>query len=706
MNTLIHLWSKNNSLIFKLDTHNKLPEIIHWGMKIDTLDKDLISATMRAVPQARLDIDIPLTICPELGSGLFSAPALEGHRDQLDWAPIFLLEPNKTCISGNTSVIFEAIDIIAQLKIVIKYTLDNETNVLKTSITLTNTGQQNYQLNKLVSTLPFPNYVTELMCFNGRWCQEFQTLRRPFTHNGFIQENRRGRTSHENFPGLILGNKGFTEQKGNVWGIHLGWSGNHQIRADVKSDGRRFIQAGELLLPGEIVLSAAQSYTTPDLYASFSNQGLNGLSKSFHQYVRAHILKFPSTKPRPVHLNTWEGIYFNHDPNYIKQMATKAAELGIERFIIDDGWFVGRNDDKAALGDWYLDTNKYPDGLETVIKHVNQLGMEFGLWVEPEMINKKSQLFQKHPDWLLELPAYTQPSGRYQYVLNLQNKDCFNYLLERLDQLLTEYSITYLKWDMNREIVQAGHEGCAAVHGQTMAYYRLVDDLIYKHPTVEIESCSSGGGRIDFEVLKRTHRFWSSDCNDALERQTIQRGMSYFFPPEVMGSHIGPEESHTTRRRHHINMRGLTALAGHMGVELDPVKESNDQKQEFATYIKLHKQYRKLLHHGYSFRLDSSEQSRYTYGVYNQEEMLVSVCQLKMHEYALPEPLCLDYLNPMQHYQVEIVDMPKASFQLMKQLPYWIDKKIILSGEILMTIGLALPLIDPESALLIHIKAI
>jgi alpha-galactosidase len=380
--------------------------------------------------------------------------------------------------------------------------------------------------------------------------------------------------------------------------------------------------------------------------------------------------------------------------------------MGVERFIIDDGWFIGRDGERAALGDWYLDETKYPNGLEPVIEHVNSKGMEFGLWVEPEMVSQDSNLYRQHPNWVLSLQGYHQPSGRWQYVLDLQNQDCFNYLFERLNDLLTRYNIGYLKWDMNRELVQPGHQGKPAVHGQTKALYRLLDELQAAHPAVEIESCSSGGGRIDFEILKRTHRFWASDCNDALERQAIQRGMSYFFPPEVMGAHIGPAECHSTNRRHAINMRGVTALSGHMGVELDPVKESAEEKQAFAHYIQLHKQYRDLLHSGRTFRIDPADQNQNIYGVENGQEMLITVCQLAMPNHALPSPLRVSCADENARYEVKIVEMPKTSFQLMKQRPQWLDKTLTLSGDNLKEIGVTLPILDPESALIVHLKKI
>ncbi|MEZ8947380.1 alpha-galactosidase [Vibrio sp. 10N.247.311.18] len=698
MNEFIHLKSKNHSLIIK---SGRVPEVLHWGAKIASIDEDLLLSTERPISQARLDVDVPLSLCPELGSGHFNAPGIEGHREGSDWAPVF-----KTVRydAQDQEACFFLEDKVAQLNLKVEIKLDFESDVVQKRVTVTNKGSNKYYLNKLSSTLPLPNHANELMTFHGRWCHEFQTQRQRFEHGGFMQENRRGRTSHENFPGMFAGTQGFSEQNGLVWGFHLGWSGNHQMRADVRSDGRRFVQAGELLLAGESILEPEATYQTPWLYGCYSNSGLNGIAQRFQQFVRDNIIQFPTDKPRPVHLNTWEGIYFDHKPEYIMRMATEASAMGVERFIIDDGWFIGRDGERTALGDWYLDEVKYPNGLEPVIEHVNQQGMEFGLWVEPEMVSQDSNLYRNHPDWVLGLQGYHQPSGRWQYVLDLQNEACFDYLFSRLDTLLTTYNIGYFKWDMNRELVQPGHQGKAAVHGQTQALYRLVDQLNQAHPKVEIESCSSGGGRIDFEILKRTHRFWASDCNDALERQAIQKGMSYFFPPEVMGAHIGPAECHSTNRRHSINMRGVTALMGHMGVELDPVKESQQEKQAFSHYISLHKQFRHILHSGRSFRMDPADKNQNIYGVQNDDEMLITVCQLAMPEYALPSPLRISCVEDSALYQVKLVEMPQTSFQLMKQRPQWLDKTLTLSGDNLKEIGLTLPILDPESALIVHLK--
>src|SRR6266542_1136250 len=245
------------------------------------------------------------------------------------------------------------------------------------------------------------------------------------------------------------------------------------------------------------------------------------------------------------------------------------ATCGVERFVLDDGWFRHRRDDTAGLGDWYVDETVWPHGLEPLIGHVRSLGMEFGLWVEPEMVNPDSDLYRAHPDWILSAGGRLPPTCRHQQVLDLANPGAYGYVRARLDALLSENDIAYLKWDHNRDLVDAGHQGRPGVHAQTLAVYRLLDELRAAHPGVEVESCSSGGARVDLGILERTDRVWASDCNDALERQTIQRWTGLFLPPELIGTHVGPPRAHTTGRVHDLSFRAATALFGHAGIEWD-----------------------------------------------------------------------------------------------------------------------------------------
>ncbi|MCE0495680.1 alpha-galactosidase [Vibrio salinus] len=697
---MVELSGKNSQLIIKT---GDAPEIMYWGKKLRHYSDDYNVTLSRPVPYGRLDADVPLTLSPELGRGVFSSPGIEGHRHGHHWAPVFITQG---VVHGDGQLTIASTDELAGLALNTELTID-ENDVVRIRHTLKNTGDTHYQVNRLACTLPLPARAAELMTFYGRWLHEFQTDRQSLRQGGYQQENRRGRTSHEHYPALVVGTPAFNELQGEVWGFHFAWSGNHRMRVDVKADGRRFLQAEVIYFPGEMSLAPGESLTTPWLYATYSASGLNTMSHQFHEHVRHTILdrEFAAT-PRKIHLNTWEGIYFAHNPEYIMSMATEAAKMGVERFIIDDGWFKGRHDDTAALGDWFLDDEKYPDGIKPVISHVKQLGMEFGLWFEPEMINKDSDLYRHHPDWLLAVPGYDQPTGRHQYVIDLQNPEAFHYLYNRLEHFLSEYEIDYIKWDMNREIVQPAHQSVASGYKQTQCFYQLLDKVKARFPQLEIESCAAGGGRIDYEVLKRTQRFWTSDNNDALERQAIQRGMSYFFPPEVMGCHIGAAHCHSTRRQHSIEFRGITALFGHMGIELDPVSVSDDERNGFARYIKLHKTLRPVLHSGDTLRLPTDDDAHLAHAVISKDksDAIVMIAQLTMPTHALSGHLKIPGLKQDALYTISVIDAPANLEGIVNYQPPWIHSDCPVSGEWLQESGLSMPLLDPETALLIHIR--
>lgn len=686
---------------------NEVAEIVYYGriLKSGMEAGNALAALARPIPYGRLDDDIPVSLNPQLARGQFGSPGLEGHRNGQQWAPEFII----TAVHHTErELVIESQDQRAQLQLSVSVTLDQH-DVLQMQQTLTNIGEKGYSVTRLANTIPLPERASEVLSYYGRWVKEFQQTRTALTAGGFIQENRRGRTSHEHYPAFMVGPSGFNDEQGEVWGAHLAWSGNHRMKVDVKADGRRVVQAEALYLPGEIYLESDASITTPRLYMSYSDAGLNGMSQQFHNHVRQEILQSRVSKPRPVHLNTWEGIYFDHDPDYIMQMATQSKEIGVERFIIDDGWFAGRNDDTSSLGDWFIDEGKYPHGLLPLIEHVHDLGMEFGLWFEPEMVNPLSELYRRHPEWVLGVDGYQPPTGRHQYVLDLQNPAVFDYLYERLDHFLSTYPIDYIKWDMNREIVQPGHGGVASGVGQVNAYYALLDKLNAAHPHVEIESCAAGGGRIDYEVLTRTHRFWTSDNNDALERQQIQKGFSYFFPPEVMGSHIGATHSHSTRRTHAMSLRGISAIFGHMGLELDPVKASREEKAAFHYYVELHKKWRDMLHHGVTYRLnldDAEQQQGVVVVAKDKSQALMAITQLGMGTYSLSGRLRIPGLEPEKHYQITLIDAPQGVNDIVNRQPQWMQETVTLSGEWLSHVGIAMPLLDPETAVLIGLQHI
>jgi alpha-galactosidase len=297
--------------------------------------------------------------------------------------------------------------------------------------------------------------------------------------------------------------------------------------------------------------------------------------------------------PRKVHFNSWEACYFAHDEGVMLALAQRAAALGCERFVLDDGWFKGRSDDRAGLGDWTVDTGKYPRGLAPLAAAVTALGMEFGLWVEPEMVNPDSDLYRAHPDWALACAGTASPLSRHQLVLNMARREVQDHLFTALDALLTELPISYLKWDHNRDL-SPNPRPVEQVAGS----YALLARLRAAHPRVEIESCAGGGGRIDAGIIRHTHRFWTSDTIDALSRIAIQRSFLAFMPPELMGSHVGASPAHATGRMQRLGFRAAVAMTGHLGIELDPAKMSDKDRAELAEWIGFYKEWRGLLHSG------------------------------------------------------------------------------------------------------------
>jgi Alpha-galactosidase len=427
------------------------------------------------------------------------------------------------------------------------------------------------------------------------------------------------------------------------------------------------------------------------------------MSAAFHELIRSR-LHHPKT-PRPVILNTWEAVYFDHRLDRLSELADAAARIGVERFVLDDGWFGGRRDDTAGLGDWYVSKEVWPVGLGPLIDHVKSLGMDFGLWVEPEMVSPDSELFRAHPDWVLGEPGRLAPTWRSQHVVDLANPLAFDFLLERLDTLLSDHDIAYLKWDHNRDLVDAGHEGRAGVRLQTLALYRLLDELRARHPHVEIESCASGGGRVDLGILERTDRVWPSDTMDALERQHIQRWTQLLIPPELVGTHIGSTVSHTTGRRHSLSFRAATALFGHLGIEWDLTAITLQEAEDLAGVIAYYKQVRSLLHSGRVVRVDHPDATVQVHGVvaHDRSEAVFAYVQLASSPTEVPPPVLLSGLEPGRRYRV--VPVPLAGGPSSQEIasPPWAEDGIVLTGEVLMRAGLQMPVLHPEQAMILHL---
>jgi alpha-galactosidase len=658
----------------------------------------LVTALKRPVSPSSPDRVAPLGIVPEHGSGWQGRPGLEGRRaNGAGWAPRFT---TTSSTRDEHAVSFRCVDEIAGLVLTLHVGIETAGPLVTVRAELENTGTTAYELSHLALTVPLGAAKRELIEFSGRWAREFHTDRRQFDVGVHVVENRRGRTSHDRIPLTFVGDAGFSETSGEVLGAHLAWSGNHHLRVERLTEGRAYLQAGELLFPGEVLLEPGDVYATPTLYLAHSPSGLGAASEAFHRFVRSRP-SHPShpSRPRPVLVNTWEAVYFDHDRDRLFRLAVAAAEVGAERFVLDDGWFHGRRHDRAGLGDWWVDPAVYPEGLTPLIEHVHALGMEFGLWIEPEMVNPDSNLFRDHPDWALVPEGYEPVTARHQLVLDLTNGQAFAHVLGQIDAVLHDNSIEFVKWDMNRDLVHASHLGRAAAHAQTLAMYRLFDELTTRHPHVEFESCSSGGGRADFEMLRWAVRIWTSDCNDALERQRIQRGFSHFLPPELMGAHIGPPRSHTTGRTHQLAFRAATALFGHLGVEWNLLDADADERQQLAAVIALHKRLRPLLHSGTVIRLDHPDTSGLAHGVVSSDrsEAVFSYAQMATSAAWVPAPLRFNGLDPERRYRL-------ASLPLGAPIA-WSVEGLVLSGRQLTAHGVQLPVLLPESAFVMELTA-
>ncbi len=692
-------------------TQGVSPSVLYWGKRLaDAVSvSELEQLTMRQGMHGVADVPLPLSLAMEPGLGHPMLQCFGAHREGSDWGSLFVVS-NVQRHGDKTTINCRDV----QTRVALDYALDfdRDTGVIRISATVTNEGSRPLDLNEMpTACLPVPHDMTNIVGFTGRWTQEFGRERLPRPTGTYCRENRSGRTSHFSYPALLLTQADTNEQAGEVYGLHLAWSGNHRLRVDSLTDGRVVASMGALLFPGEVRLARGESYTSPEIVGAYSAHGFSALSRKFHGHVREKLLR-PETraKPRPVHYNTWEAVYFAHDAGRLKELATRAADIGVERFVLDDGWFGARRDDTAGLGDWFVSDAMYPAGLKPLVDHVTGLGMEFGLWFEPEMVNPDSDLFRAHPDWVLHIEGVEQVPFRTQYVLDISRPDVADHLFERIDAILSDHAISYIKWDMNRDLSHpGGASGQAAAVAQVHALYALLARLRAAHPDVEIESCSSGGARADMGVLAHSDRVWTSDSNDALDRQHIQRGASFFLPPEILGCHVGPAHCHVTGRRLSMAMRAGTAFTGHMGLELNLLTEREADLTELKAAIVLHKQHRSLLHDGELYRLDLP-QHILANGVIapDKSEAIFSVAFLESEKNVLPTRLRFAGLDPARSYRLRLI-WPQ-NWQAIKA-PSIVEQLdlggagAVFSGDALIKAGMQLPATLPATVLLFHLDA-
>jgi alpha-galactosidase len=706
----IHLRNGGTSVVFDAAASG-LPVLVHWGEDLGALDDGALESLVIAASPQRVSggLDHPprLSLLPQNAFGWHGTPGLSGNRPGgTSFSPALTTISVEQPADAPGHAVITAVDEVAALSLVIDIAV-GDTGLVTQRLTLTNTGDTDYDLSSLVATLPLPATATQILDTSGRHLRERTPQRHDFTLGRHERQSRKGRPGADATLLLCAGTGGFGFESGLVHAVHPAWSGNHTISAERVVTGDAMLQSGELLLPGEVRLAPGENYRTPPIVASWGH-GLTELSARIHQHLRARDIH--PRRPRPVTLNTWEAVYFDLNLNRLKALADAAARVGAERYVLDDGWFRGRRDDTAGLGDWYVDEGVWPDGLSPLIDHVLGLGLEFGLWVEPEMVNPDSDLARAHPDWILQAEGRLPVEGRQQQVLDLSNPAAAAYILERLDALLTEYPIAYLKWDHNRELVDAGSTvtGAAAVHANVVALYALLDELKARHPGVEIESCASGGARVDLGILDHTDRIWTSDCIDPMDRLTIQKYTSLLVPYELMGAHISGNESHSTGRRHDLSLRAGVAMFGHLGIEWDISSITEDETVALTGWVATHKKYRDLLHSGTAVFADTTDATVDLRGVVasDRARALYAATQVTSAASYPGSALMLPGLDDDRRYTVSLAE-PLSTVGGNGQSPLlWAEHPLVLTGRALRTVGLRMPVLFPEHLVLIDVTAV
>jgi alpha-galactosidase len=586
------------------------------------------------LPVARWAAQLPgVPLLLEHSRGSYLRPGLRGHRLEpagRDWSTAFVPRPAEI---DDDRLTLPASDAAAGLDL----RTDVESlpgGAMRFRHTVTNTGPAPYVLDGLEVSVPVPDDHTELLDFSGRHEGERSPQRRPVADGLWLREARGGRPGLDSATMLVAGTRGFGFGAGRVLAVAVATSGNSTLGLQRDGAEPAALFGGELLLPGEVVLGPDESYTSPWLFVVASDEGLDGVAAALHTWQRT-LPAHPAAQP--VTLNTWEAVYFSTDLDKLTDLAERAARIGVERFVLDDGWFRHRRNDRAGLGDWYVDEGIWPDGLSPLIERVRALGLEFGLWFEPEMVNPDSDLYRAHPDWVLRTGDRVPLLQRNQLVVDLTNEHAWQYVFERVDAILAEYPIGYVKWDHNRPLLEAGspvRDGRPAVHAQTAAFERLLDALRAAHPDVAFESCASGGGRIDLAVVERVQRVWTSDLTDALARQRIQRWTAQLLAPEYLGAHVSSPRSHQTGRTFSLDFRAATALFGAFGIEWDLTAASEDELSALAEWVALHKQWRDVLHTGRMVRIESSDLAVWAHGVVSTDRQRALFAHVQLDESA------------------------------------------------------------------------
>lgn len=669
---------------------NELGEMqsIYWGARLPASDHFAAAHSKPGIASFDPSIETTPQEFVAWGGGLYTEPDLKitfpgGNRD------LSLKYVSHTIQGDQLSVVMK--DISLPVYVTLLYKVDPETGILRRAAVIENRTDKPFTIEQaFAATWNLPrgsNY--RLRYLTGRWAGEWNVQKQPVQPGEIVLQSRRGSTGQQNNPWFAIDYRNENDQQhGSVWFGALGWSGSWEITVEQDAVQHVRVSGGFNSFDFGYFLKPGQSLRTPYFYAGYSSHGIGGASRLMHRFEIGSILPHaPHPALRRVVYDSWEATEFNVNEANQMALAEKAASIGVERFVVDDGWFGERDSDHAGLGDWYVNRKKFPNGLEPLIDKVHSLGMQFGLWVEPEMVNPDSKLYREHPDWVLNFPGRPRTEGRNQLVLNLARPDVRAFVFNSVNRLLTKYKIDYLKWDYNRNWSEPGWPAVPPDQEKNVYVdyvrnlYSILAELRAKHPNVEIESCSGGGGRVDLGIMRYTDQVWPSDNTDAFDRLLIQNGFTYAYTPGIMMAWVTGSPSGFDHRTLSLQYRFLSAMQGSLGVGANLNKWT---PQDFAIAKKMIAQYkviRPIVQRGALYRLispaNNSEQSVTEYVAQNRSKAVVFAFLHSSHElYPFPR-IHLDGLDANATYRIQGLDGKLADDTLPEASgAYWMHRGI------------------------------
>lgn len=575
------------------------------------------------------------------------------------------------------------VDSLKNVKLILSYSVFEEFDAITRSVKIINESNEDVNINRVLSAnVDFRDSDYELLQLSGAWARERHIIRKEIRSGSQSIESRRGSSSHAQNPFMALVRKDTTEQHGEVYGFSLVYSGNFLANVEVDMYENARAQIGINPFDFTWLLKSKEEFTAPEAVLVYSNEGLTGMSHIYNCLYGKRLCRGKyRDEVRPILINNWEATYFDFNETKIKEIAREATNLGMELFVLDDGWFGKRDDDNSSLGDWFVNEEKLKGGLNKLATEINEMGLQFGLWFEPEMVSPISELYKKHPDWCIHIPGRNRSEARRQLILDYSREDVCNYIIEKISEVLSSAPISYVKWDMNRNMSEIGSAKLPAnrqrevAHRYILGLYKVLEEITTRFPDVLFESCSGGGGRFDPGMLYYMPQTWTSDNTDAIERLKIQFGTSMVYPNASIGCHVSAVPNHQVDRITPIETRGVVAMSGNFGYELDITKLPESEKEIIKEQVKLYKEIRETIQFGKCYRLSSPFENNDVAWMFiskDCEEIIVSFVRTLAKPNSKFISLKLVGLDESSKYEI-------------------LGENIIVGGDELMNIGLNVP---------------